>query len=59
MEDWIRERGYVMWLGALGLAASREDEVREELERRPAGTETWRHDEDAARSEPDEVRATI
>jgi hypothetical protein len=31
MEEWIRERGYVMWLGAMGLAAAPEeprDEVR-------------------------------
>lgn len=31
MEEWIRERGYVMWLGALGVAASSE-EPRAEVE---------------------------
>lgn len=56
MEEWIHERGYVMWLGALGAAAawegpregrerSREDRGERasasKREERPTADEAW------------------
>jgi hypothetical protein len=52
MEEWIRERGYVMWLGALGVAAtSEEPRVEQEKPRQDLGERAPRRDERPARAD--------